>query len=311
MIETHEDSASRQATTADKISAHWSIFSIPKPFVGRDEIAQRNAIGSWLRLVPSERILLLGNAAGTPEVAREFGLLHFAAISHNEHGTPLLNEAFAVANRISLSPLLMYVNADVMLDEDMATALTRLMSAPIGPFLAIGRRINIDLDRAIQWRDANEVRWLRQQVLSGVRESVLCKDFFVFPRGWYANVPPFAVGRGNWDNWMVFAAKKMKMKVIDLTPCAVAIHPNHAHDHVAGGQRAAYVHGVEARANQRLAGGRHWIRGSTSNWMLTPTALRPQPFARLQFPFWRDLPRIARLAWKLFFAFACSLGYFS
>ncbi len=299
-VVTHAGYTAKNSESADKSHARWSIFSIPKPFVGRDGIAQRNAIGSWLRLIPGEQILILGDAPGTADAAQEFGLQYAAALDHNERGTPLLNNAFATATKLFRSELLMYVNADIMLDDDMGWAMARLLGEVHSPFLGIGGRVNIDVEGAIDWRDPNDLRWLRQRASSGTRESVLCKDYFVFPRGWFANVPAFAVGRGNWDNWMVFAAKKMKMKVIDLSSCAIAIHPNHGHDHVEGGRRAAYVHGAEARINQRLAGGRHWIRGSTSNWMLTLTALRPQPFARLQLTFWRDLPRIARLAWRLF-----------
>ena len=276
-----------------------SIFAIPKPFNGRDDIIQRNAIGSWLRLTSADEIFLFGEAHGTARVAQEVGVRHSAKIQCNEFGTPRVSEAFAGAAAQCRGELLMYANADVIFQSDLTAAIARLQQHALGPFLAIGRRVNAFVDRLIDWQQTSDLIWLSQRCAEGRRESILCKDYFVYPRGWFTNLPPFAVGRGNWDNWMVYAAKQMRMKVIDVSLCVTAIHQDHNHDHVVGGQRAAYVHGAEARTNQRLAGGRHWIRGSTPTWVLRSDRLVPRRFAGLQMAFWADLPRAARLGWQM------------
>ncbi len=276
-----------------------TIFAIPKPFAGRNEIIQRNAIGSWLQCIPAPEILLFGEALGTARVADELKVRHIPKIQCNEFGTPLLSDAFAGATEHGHGSLLLYANADVIFQRNFWNAVGRLTHEVERPFLAIGRRINVDVDRLIDWQQADDVSWLNQRCATARRESILCKDYFLYPRGWFTNLPPFAVGRGNWDNWMVFAAKQMRMRVIDLSPSALAIHQSHSHDHVAGRKRGAYVRGPEARANQQLAGGRHWIRGSTANWVLTLDRLIPRRFAGLQLPFWADLPQVARLGWQM------------
>lgn len=271
------------------------IFAIPKPFLGATNIHQRNAIGSWLRFVPPSQVLLCGNADGTAETADEFGLRHSAELESNDLGTPLVSGAFAAAYRESTSKHLLYVNADVILPDTFFTALSRLFATARGPFLALGRRATVPLDHPIDWQDGAEWERVRALATPARWDSILCKDYFVFSRGWFVSLPPFAVGRGNWDNWMVFSAKKMGMQVVDLTPSAVVIHPQHGHAHVGGGRRSAYVRGGEAKSNQRLAGGRHWIRGSTAPWELMSDGLRRRPLAFLQWPFWADWRRVIQL----------------
>jgi hypothetical protein len=283
---------------ASKFASHdlsLTLFSVPKAFRGMAEVHQRNAIGSWLQFVGPKEILLCGSADGTREIAAEFGLGHFADLSTNQFGTPLVDRAFSAAFEFGTGRRLMFVNADILLPPSFGDVLGRLFATAPNAFLGIGRRANLQLDRLIDWENQNDRHNLLNESMRAERESILCKDYFVYPRGWFVNVPAFAVGRGNWDNWMVYSAKQMGMQVVDLSPSAVVLHPIHDHAHVAGGQRAAYVRGAEAKSNQRLAAGRHWIRGSTAGWELTAQSLRRRPLAFLQWPFWFDLPRALRL----------------
>lgn len=272
-----------------------TIFSIPKPFRGPAEIHQRNAIGSWLQLVNPEEILLCGSAEGTRQISAEFGTGHFAELSNNEFGTPLVDGAFSAAYQFGTGRRLMFVNADILLPPSFGDALSRLFAAANNAFFGIGRRANVCLDRLLDWDSPDHRGTLESVSNRAPLESILCKDYFVYPRGWFVDVPAFAVGRGNWDNWMVYSAKRMGMQVVDLSPSAVVLHPVHDHAHVPGGQRAAYIRGAEAKNNQRLATGRHWIRGSTAGWELTHRSLRRRPLAFSQWPFWLDLPRALRL----------------
>jgi hypothetical protein len=276
-----------------------TIFSIPKPFLGESDLLQRNAIGSWRQAAPDAEIALLGDAEGIRGAAQDFGLRHLAGIRCNDRGTPRLDGAFAAATAATSGPLLMYVNSDVILPTGFGQIASQVHELSPQPFLAIGRRVEIDVDRSIDWRHPDDLEWFDRQLKRARRESILCKDFFLFRRGWFCNLPPFAVGRGNWDNWMVWAAKRMRLRVIDLSPRATIVHQRHGHQHVEGGRRAAYVHGDEARENQRLAAGRHWIRGSTADWTLTERGLRARRFRFLEIPFWADMPQIIRLGSRL------------
>jgi hypothetical protein len=276
-----------------------AIFCIPKDFSGPADLAQRNAIGSWLQLLPPERICLLGNGRGMEEVAAQYAVRHEAGLACNSHGTPLLSDAFARASTWEWADVLVYANADIILRPDFRVAVAALERASPEPYLAFGQRVDVRIDWLIDWSRSADLSRLDTLVRAGRPESKLCKDYFAFRRGWFTDLPRFAVGRGNWDNWMVWMAKRMELRTVDLSLAARAIHSEHDHDHVPGGRAAAYVRGAEARENQRLAGGRHWIGGSTGEWMLGPSGLRRVFCPQLHGSFWRESGRAARLAWRL------------
>ena len=60
-----------------------TIFAVPKAFVGQIDVIQRNAIASWLRLMPGLQVLLFGNERGTKEAARELDVDHLPSIRCN------------------------------------------------------------------------------------------------------------------------------------------------------------------------------------------------------------------------------------
>ena len=279
--------------------ARLTIFAIPKPFRGPIATIQRNALASWTRLGPNVQILLFGQEEGVAAAAAEFGVEHWPEIARNEHGTPLVSDAFAQAECRSRAPYLAYCNADLILLQDFLLTIERLTSAQPKAFLAIGRRINLEVTRPIDFTSNSELQQLLESAARGERESLMCKDYFIFPRGQFGSLPDFAVGRGNWDSWLVQSAKVRAIPVVDLSRCLRVIHQNHDHAHVPGGRAASYWHGPEARQNQLAAGGKFWIRGATADWELTPYALRRKPWSRLQLPFWFDLPQALRLAWRL------------
>src|ERR1700686_3381548 len=100
----------------------FTLFAIPKHFRGHFATIQRNAILSWTRLAPRPEILLFGNEEGTAEIAHELGLRHFPEVARNEFGTPLLGDLFRKAEQQASSPLLGYVNADIILTNDFISA---------------------------------------------------------------------------------------------------------------------------------------------------------------------------------------------
>src|ERR1700689_2205182 len=95
-----------------------TIFAIPKPFRGQSDLIQRNAVASWTRITPRPEVLLFGDEEGTAEVARELGVRHAPEVARNELGTPRLDDLFARAERIATTPLLAYVNADIILSDE-------------------------------------------------------------------------------------------------------------------------------------------------------------------------------------------------
>ena len=82
----------------------------------------------------------------------------------------------------------------------------------------------------------------------------LASDYFVFPKGAIGHVPPFAVGRPRWDNWMIFNARRLGLPVYDATRVVTAIHQNHERSHWPRGADGSFP---EEDANQALLGWRN------------------------------------------------------
>ena len=273
-----------------------TLFTIPKPFVGAAKTAQINAISSWKRMSEFVDLILIGDEEGVAEFAIEIGVKHVPGVRSNEHGTPLLSSAFELARQNSDTPYLAYCNCDIVLFDEFEAAIERLiLSERLEQFLAIGRRTNLRLDHLVDFGSVSEVSGLREQFANqGVPDSLVCKEYFVFPRNTFKQIPDFAVGRGNWDNWMVHHAKANGIPVVSLSDCVIAGHQDHDHVH-SGGRLNSYVTGDEAKTNQQLAGGRHLISGTVCDYRLSDDGLKEVPLKKLAGEFWLDFHRFGSL----------------
>jgi hypothetical protein len=99
-------------------------------------------------------------------------------------------------------------------------------------------------------------------------------DYFVFPRHLlYQQVPPFAVGRPGYDNWLLWKVRSIGVPVVDVTRAVVAIHQNHDYSHHPGGQKGLWQD-VEAQQNHALLGKGHFATIDNATHRLTPNGLR-------------------------------------
>ena len=232
-----------------------TLFSAPKPF-DREHIAliQRNAIRSWLALGEKVEVLLIGEEPGLAEVAAEMGVRHLPHIARNDRGTPLVSSIFALAREAAAAPYLGYINADIILLPDFLEAVESVLAQTQGDFLMVGRRWDLDVTTPLETTEgwAQRLRALARE--KGRLHSPFGIDYFVFPKGAYAQMPPFAVGRAGWDNWMIYHARRKGWKVIDATEATTVIHQNHDYAHLPGGQ--PHYRLEESQENIRLAGGR-------------------------------------------------------
>jgi hypothetical protein len=245
-----------------------TVFSIPKGFVDPHvSLIQRNALASWSSLGDGVEVLYMGDDPGVAEAAAEFGAAHVGDPSTNEFGTPLLDWAFREAAARGSGELLCYVNADIVLLEDFLAAVKRL---PREPHLAIGQRWDCDIRSPLDFSEL--ARWARE---NGKLDLGRGSDYFVFPRDTDFGLPPFAVGRPGWDNWMMGRALELGLPLIDMTEAATVIHQNHDYGHVAA-RRGSDWEGPEAERNRRLGG---WLERyvhspSNATHLLTPSGLR-------------------------------------
>jgi hypothetical protein len=116
----------------------------------------------------------------------------------------------------------------------------------------VSARINLDMDVPIlfddDWRRSLQ-QTCKTRGTAGDHTSI---DFFVFPKGLYRDIPPLAIGRAWFDQWMIKAAAQ-RGPVVDATALKPIVHQNHGYAHVAGG-RATVYQGVEAERNLAIYG---------------------------------------------------------
>ncbi len=242
-----------------------TLFTLPKPFDGPIDILQRNAIASWTRLRPECEIILIGNEKGTADAAREFGVIHIDHIDRNEHGTPLLNSVFTPAEQAASHPFVCYVNTDIILMSDFMAVMQKFAANCQQKFLLVGMRWNLDLTELLDFNDPEWESKLRLYLKEhGSLHNIAGLDYFAYPKGLFGPIPPFAIGRCVWDNWLLWKALDRGSAVVDLSQCVTIIHQNHDYAHIVdmpdlpGRERLFQC--PERERNIELAGGLGHVR---------------------------------------------------
>lgn len=229
-----------------------TIFTLPKAFEGHIGAIQRNALQSWRNLDDDCEIIICGNEAGFRDVATEFGTGWIADVERSELGTPLLSSTFRRAEETARHDLLCYVNADIIFLPDWLEAVRRI-SFLEQRFLLVGENWDVDIGgELLPEQDGWEEAVRRRVTASGTVRGPYWIDFFVFRRGTLGPLPDFAVGRGAWDNWMIWRALTLRIPVIDVSPSALVIHQTHSYAHVREARGDSWE-GPEGDANLRLS----------------------------------------------------------
>jgi hypothetical protein len=234
-----------------------TLFTIPKAFSGHAGVIQDNAIGSWIRLGAGCEVILFGDDPGVAEAAARHSVRHVPDVARNAFGTPTLDDIFTRADAIARNPVLCFVNSDIVLFQDIVAA-TRNVA---GNFLMVSSRFNVSITDPLAF-GPDWQRDLRARALDEARMYPAGgSDFFLYPRGLFGAVPPFAIGRGYWDNWLMFRARQSGAKLINATDVVVALHQDHDYAHMAGVSASAVngdfpMHATEeTERNLILAGG--------------------------------------------------------
>jgi hypothetical protein len=241
-----------------------TLFSVPKPFEGEMDALQRRSVESWRAL--GVQVLLLGDVA---HAARELEVEHVPGLELTAHGTPRLDSALSLADEAARFPLRCFVNADVILRTDLLDATKAVTEQTQQRFLLVG-----------------------QTEEDGRRRGAAAMDWFVFPAGLFGDLPPFAIGRACFDNWLVWKARQVAI-VVDVTHDVRTIHQPHGYEHVDGGMDEAY-YGEEAARNLELAGGKSRLYTlHDASHVLRGGRLHRNLGAPLR---WRE--NLRKLAWK-------------
>src|SRR5262249_32471430 len=183
----------------------------------------------------------------------EFGVRYVPEVARNTFGTPLVSDLFQQAQQLSGNNLFCYVNSDIILMSDFMQAI-QLVVDQKRRFLLVGHRWNFDVKEVLEFTPDWE-ETLRRQVQQGATVAAPTTiDFLLFPRGLLGEIPPFAIGRPLWDNWMLYRARALSVPLIDATPVVMAVHQNHDYSHHPQGKEGLWK-GNEQLANSKLAGG--------------------------------------------------------
>lgn len=229
------------------------IFTAPKPF--RDAhitTIQRNALGSWLALGDAADIVLVGDDEGIAQAAAEFGVKHVPSVAANAHGTPLVSAIFDAARQNSDAPYLVYVNADIIFYPGLLETLhTAAAQAP--EFVLLGRRYDLDITQPLEFSVGWDARLRSDMHTRGTLHTRGGSDYFAFPRHLYTEMPPFAIGRAGWDNWMMYEANRRNWQAVDCTAEIDIVHQNHDYSHLQG--EHGHQRHVETDENTMLGGG--------------------------------------------------------
>lgn len=249
-----------------------TVFTSPKPFRGRIDTIQRNALSSWMHLGSDVEVLVIGDEEGAREAALAAGARHLPQVERNALGTPLSSSIFSLAAREARHSTLCYVNADIILLSEFLTAIRRVTER-FERFLIVGQRWDLEVNEGLEF-DGDWEAELRARVRrAGRLHPPAGSDYFVFPRGLFTEMPRFALGRAGWDNWMIYAGRARRIPVVDVTSEVTVIHQNHDYGHLPGGQ--PHYRLPESQDNVALAGGREVIFGlCDTDWRLEATGLR-------------------------------------
>jgi hypothetical protein len=244
-----------------------TIFSIPKPFDNNFGRIQENAIRSWLFLDPKPEIILFGNEDGTKEICEKYKIQHFADVSKNEYGTPLIGDIFEKAQKTAKNLILCYVNCDIIFLSDFMMAINLIKNED--KFLMVGRRWDFNLEEEIDFGNPNWERNLKENVLQkGKLHPPTGIDYFVFKNGLWKEIPSFSL-RTVWDQWLLWRAWKMGVKIIDASEIVTAIHQNHPYVN----KNSKFFDPwktKEAKINLKLAGGyKHCLTIEDADYFLT------------------------------------------
>ena len=234
-----------------------TIFITPKGF-DREHIAmiQRNAIRSWKALGNDVDIMLIGDDPGVEENAKMLGVRFFRDVRRNSSGTPMLDDIFRIARENSDSPILAYVNADIILKKDFLD-ITKKIMAEEDKFLLVGQRWDLDVRKDLEFPDGWEISFDQDLASRGRRHPAGGSDYFIFPRGIFTSIPAFAIGRSGWDNWMFYEARVKGWKLINCSKSINIIHQDHDYAHLPNG--LPHYRQPESADNVKAAGGKRTI----------------------------------------------------
>jgi hypothetical protein len=218
-----------------------TLLCSPKPFRDDAEPNQLNAMRSWRAMDRGVEILVFGNSPGVASAAAEVGATHIPQIECSPSGAPSFNFMAEYAAEHGRFELQIYVNADILVDGNLVSAV-KCVAARFPRFLLVGERLDLAEGVLI---DVREPGWpSRLGILAKEGRATLHGptgvDYFGYRRGAWLGLPPVFMGRAMCDQALLHFGFRNRIPVIDGTMAVLAVHQFHGYQHVQGGGREVF-----------------------------------------------------------------------
>lgn len=275
------------------------FLTCPKRFHEETGQMQVRAIRSWRAL--GAEVALLGPETDVETAPVMEGV--FTRIVPGREGIsklPLFSDLLKAITS-NPSPLLCYLNADILLPGNLAglkashDAFFYEEERLPEKFLITGSRWDLGAGVFPEDPGSNEavVGMLQKGGPQGDVElhDESAMDYFIFPKGMFDEIPPLIVGRGGYDNALLAYCMRRGIPVIDSSREWPVLHQFHGYQHKAGGRNEVYF-GDEAMFNRRT----HRILHSLPNSLDADFCLDQGRLIKTMWRcgFWRRLELITR-----------------
>jgi len=234
-----------------------TLFTTPKDFSGIFKVIQTNALNSWRSISHDIQIIILGNSYGSKDAANLINAEYVPDVKCSPEGTPLLSDLFDIAQKRAKYNILAYVNADIILPQNLLIEID-LLDNKFNRFLMVGHRWDMDVDQFIDFNKVvkRKIFWSSIKENSKKHECTGI-DYFIFKKGMFPKLPEFVVGRWGWDNWLIWKARRHMVPVIDCSKNIIAIHQNHGYKYHNISSIEDSKKGPEAKSNIKLMNNKH------------------------------------------------------
>lgn len=210
-----------------------TFFTTTKDFEGVNTNNQLNAINSWLNSEYTDRVIIFGKSKNSHLLPPNKKLILLDQVQISETGAPHANEMFDTALHYSDSPLLCYVNADIIITSTFYKALNIVYKKFQNNFLLVGQRSDFNVSGLLEFNQNWESTFLNDYKNDFIHHRPVGSDYFVFPANQYEKnkIPKLYIGRAGWDLWMIYEARRRNYSVVDLSPFTHVYHQNHDYLH--------------------------------------------------------------------------------
>ncbi|MAT10608.1 MAG: hypothetical protein CMM02_06330 [Rhodopirellula sp.] len=253
-----------------------TFFSIPKKFEGLYETIQTNAILSWIESVPNcEIILFIDDSEKGKLKFNQENVIIVDDNKTNNYGTPLLSYIWTKAYELSSNNHLCFINSDIIIFPEF----NRILNIGISSYLIAGRRWDLDFKELVKFESNWDNNLIKKAKSEGLLHQETGVDYFLFTKNSMPKMPNFAIGRGWWDNWLLYNFGKRGIPVIDGTEL-ITVHQNHDYSHIKSVTKETNHKGLERIENGKIANLSYYniIYISDSKYFLCNNEIIKRPF---------------------------------